>query len=130
MRKLALLTASLTLGIAGVALAATTFRFSGKTSQKLGITLVLHGQMLDMHYAAMYSCTGGGRPSRPQPTDVVDAVLHHGSWSGSETVGHNDVVHTSGKIVGRTATGNFSETYTSRGGHICRSGKVSFTARR
>jgi hypothetical protein len=127
MRRIALITACVTLGVAGVAVAATLL--SGKTSQNLNIALRVHGNKMDMHYDANYTCSDGGHPSKPQPTTVTGIVVHNGHWSGGETVGKNDRVHTAGDLVGKTATGNFKETYLSKGKHTCKSGKVTFTAR-
>jgi hypothetical protein len=127
MRKIALIAVCLTLGVAGVAAAATLLH--GTTSQNLSIALRLKGNTLDMQYKANYNCSDGGHPSTPQPTTVSGIVLHNGSWSGGETVGKNDHVHTSGHLTAHGAAGNFKETYLSKGKHTCKSGLITFSVR-
>lgn len=91
-----------------------------------------------MHFRANYRCpinhepTIHGKPlvyyGHALAYDVTGVILHNGRGSETEkrhpAAGFRDVVHTSGRISGTTATGNSSDTWWPRASEPCRSGKA------
>jgi hypothetical protein len=109
--------------------------YSGGTSQRLrhaGIGFEsVDGQVLSLTYHARFACSKRGhKTSHPVYATTFPAFgLTKGGRFADTFIQGNDHAKVAGRLRGRSARGTFSEAYTS-GGYACRSGTVSFTARR
>ncbi len=109
--------------------------YSGGTSQRLrhaGIDLeAVDGQVVNLTYHARFACSKRGhKTSHPVYTTTFPAFgLARGGAFADTFIQGNDHAKVTGLLSGKTARGTFTEAYTS-GGYACRSGTVSFTARR
>jgi hypothetical protein len=109
--------------------------YGGRTSQRArgtGISFeIADGQVVDLTYHARFACSRHGRATtHPVYATTFPAfAVGHGGAFADRFVQGSDHATVSGRIHGRTARGQLSETYPSDG-FECRSGKVSFTAHR
>ncbi len=109
--------------------------YSGGTSQRLshaGIVLqAVDGQVVNLTYHARFACSKRGhKTSYPvYPTTFPAFGLTKGGAFADTFIQDDDHAKVTGRLGRRSARGTFSEAYTS-GGFACRSGTVSFTARR
>jgi hypothetical protein len=109
--------------------------YSGGTSQRLrhaGIDLeAVDGQVVNLTYHARFACSKRGhKTSYPVYATTFPAFgLTRGGAFTDTFIQGNDHAKVTGRLHGRAARGTFTEAYTS-GGYACRSGTVSFTARR
>jgi hypothetical protein len=109
--------------------------YSGGTSQRLrhaGIVLqAVDGQVVNLTYHARFACSKRGhKTSYPVYSTTFPAFgLSKGGAFADTFIQGNDHAKVTGRLRGRSTHGTFSEAYTS-GGYACRSGTVSFTARR
>ncbi|HTX47740.1 MAG TPA: hypothetical protein VMD48_15760 [Solirubrobacteraceae bacterium] len=110
--------------------------FSGSTSQRPrlphAISLeTVDQQVVDLTYRARFSCTRPGRrTTNPIYATTFPAFgsVRGGAFLESFVQG-TDIASIGGRLGARSAHGTFREAYSSRG-YECRSGLVSFTARR
>jgi hypothetical protein len=110
--------------------------YAGGTSQRLRSAEAISfetvdGQVVDLAYHARFACSRRGHATtRPvYETAFPEFGLGARGAFADTFVQGSDRAVISGRIGARRARGSFSETYPS-GGYECRSGKVSFTARR
>jgi hypothetical protein len=110
--------------------------YGGGSSQGLrgadGISFELvDGQVVDLTYHARFTCSRRGhKNTHPVYATTFPALGVEDRDRFADTfLQGSDRAVVSGRIDGRHARGEFSEAYVS-GGYTCRSGKVSFTARR
>jgi hypothetical protein len=126
-RKILVVGAVMVVAIAAGASAASSGLYTGKTSQKLKITLtVSKGKLVKFDYAARYgSCgelTGADNPRIAIKHQKFSATVH----PNSETTDR-----LSGTFVGTNVTGILNSSVTTGGIHptTCKSGKVKFSAK-
>jgi hypothetical protein len=105
--------------------------FTGRTRQRrLPIRLsTANRRIRGLAYTAVFRCTDGFRVdwATRLPTFAYGRFgRFNASLAPLNTI--NDSVQISGRVKGRSATGSFSETYTSVLGNTCKSGTVKFTA--
>jgi hypothetical protein len=110
--------------------------YGGHTSQGLrgadGISFdVVDAQVVDLTYHARFTCSKPGHnATHPVYATTFPAFAAGNRDTFADTfLQGTDRALVSGRIDGRHARGDFSETYES-GGYTCRSGRVSFAARR
>lgn len=126
-RRIFVLGAVLAVAIAASALAASSGLYSGKTSQKLKITVkVSKGKVVKVDYVAKYGSCG-------EFTGVDNVQIQIKSNKFSATVHPNSetVDKLSGSFKGKNVRGTLSSLVTTGGIHpsMCRSGKLTFSAK-
>jgi hypothetical protein len=127
-RRTLVLGAVLAIALAAAASAASAGLYTGKTSQKLAISVkVSGGKVTKVDYAAEYgSCdefTGADKVKIAIKGNKFSATVH----PNSETVDK-----LSGTFKGSKLSGSLSSVVTTGGIHpqTCKSGKVTFTAKK
>lgn len=110
--------------------------FSGSTSQRPRVARAISletvdQQVVDLTYRARFSCTRRGRrTTHPIYATTFPAFGSDPGGAFLESfVQGTDVASIGGRLGARSAHGTFREAYSSRG-YECRSGLVSFSARR
>ena len=137
MRKMCLIAALLVLMASGpeTALAVANGTYKGRTSQRFMIKLIVRANRITyIQYRARYLCSDGRHAGLTTYFNGPRAgipVRSNGSWSFRATLERGtDTVQYSGRISGNAVTGHIQETYISRGGHTCKTGKLAFSGRR
>jgi hypothetical protein len=141
-RRIGALVGAGALALAGVASAATTGTYSGKTSQHNG-TISLKIKNGSVVHVAFVDGTGKGSGcssfATPQPQFPVSFKAHmpiakNGTFSGTASPRDQEVFKLTGHVSGSKITGSFTDKVpigqlTSKG-FTCSSGKVKYTATR
>jgi hypothetical protein len=139
-RRIAAATAASTLALAGVALAAQSGTYSGKTSQRKGtISLKVSGHKVV--HVAFVDGTGVGAKCGPDgavdPQFPVSFSSHmtigaHGTFSGTASPRQLEAFKISGRFTGKSVSGSFTDSIPigqdTGNGFTCKSGKVTFKA--
>jgi hypothetical protein len=126
-RRIFVLGAVLAVAIAAGASAASSGLYTGKTSQKLKITVeVSKGKVVSVDYIAKYGSCG-----EFNGVDIVHAAIIRNKFSAT---GHPDAEVTdklSGSFKGKNVSGTLSSLVSTGGLHpvTCKSGKVRFSAK-
>lgn len=135
LRKIAVYTAVSMVALAGVALAAASGGYSGKTSQKLAISLkVNHAKITKVRFTARYRGTCGGSGVGGLITTFTGhiAVNKHGTFNAKVRPNSASVLKIKGHFKGRTVKGSFTSSVTEggiHGSHTCSTAKITFTAK-
>jgi hypothetical protein len=110
--------------------------FSGDTSQRPSLSHALSfemvdDQVVDFTYRARFTCTRHGRRTTHPVYSTTFPAFGTGRGGAflESLVQGTDVASIGGRLGARGGRGTFREAYSS-GGYKCRSGPVSFTARR
>jgi hypothetical protein len=139
--KAIVLTVAGLLALAGTAVATTSGRYGGPTSQKVGdsalwITLaVTDGRLANVSVDAVVdhggaACSLGGDASSFDFSTGTVPIHEHGEFDGQLKDPAGDTMKISGRVSGRTADGSFEIAAGAVGQQTtaCSSGKVTFTA--
>lgn len=112
-----------------------TGTYSGRTSERLRISLKVTGDAITSAAVTVrVTCTRSGSSRRTHLSDTAHpgriALAADGSFSAHQVSRRSGLVlDVAGRVVGRRATGTYSERFPDRGLR-CASGKVRFTATR
>lgn len=130
LRKIAASTAVLSLALAGVALAAPSGTYSGKTSQKYPISLkVSRAKVAKIVYTANYR--GGCGSSMITTFKGHIAINKHGNFNAKVHPNSEATLRIKGHFKGKTVSGSFTSTVITGGihTHTCSTVKINFTAK-
>ena len=128
LRRIVVLGAALAVAMAAVASAASSGLYTGRTSQKLKITVkVSGGKVVKVDYAAVYSSC-----NELINTDKVKIAIRSNKFSATVHPNSETIDKLSGAFKGQKVSGAITSTVTTGGIHpmTCRSGKVTFSATR
>lgn len=127
LRRIVVLGAALAVAMAAVASAASSGLYTGKTSQKLKITVkVSGGKLVKVDYAAVY-----GSCNELLGTDKVKIAIKSNKFSATVHPNSETVDKLSGTFKGQKVSGTLTSTVTTGGIHpmTCHSGKLTFSAK-
>ena len=127
LRRIVVLGAALAVAMAAVASAASSGLYTGKTSQKLKITVkVSNGHVVKVGYVAQYGSCG-----ELEGSDKVKIAIKGNKFSATVHPNSETVDKLSGTFTGHKVSGALNSTVTTGGIHpmTCRSGKVTFGAK-
>lgn len=140
MKRILLASLALAAVLGGTAFAAATTRWSGTTNkQRQPITVTLNRSgMASAAYKANYVCfTGRHRAgvANGVATQLGSAKFHRGGKIDAHfnLLRNTDHIHFVAQVVRNRRTGKrhlvgyLNENYKSQAGHVCRSGKVTFS---
>jgi hypothetical protein len=119
---------SLAVAVAAVASAASSGLYTGKTSQRLKITVkVTGGKVVKVDYSATYGSCG-----ELINTDKVKIAIKSNKFSATVHPNSETVDKLSGNFKGQNLSGTVNSTVTTGGIHpmTCHSGKVTFSGKR
>jgi hypothetical protein len=119
--------AALAVALAGSASAASSGLYTGKTSQKLKITIkVSKAKVVAVHYIAKYGSCG-----EFQGVDTAHIAIKANKFSATVHPNSETVDKLSGRFKGANLSGTLDSTVTTGGIHptTCLSGKVKFSAK-
>ncbi len=128
LRRIVVLGAALAVAVAAVASAASSGLYTGKTSQKLKISVkVTNGKVVKVGYVASYGSCG-----EFIGTDKVKIAIKSNKFSATVHPNSETVDKISGSFKGQKVSGTLTSTVTTGGIHptTCHSGKVTFSAKR
>ena len=127
MRRTLLLGAVLAIALTAAASAASAGLYTGKTSQKLAISVkVSGGKVTKVDYVAKYGSCG-----EFDGADKVKIAVKGNKFSATVHPNSETVDKLSGKFKGTSVSGSLNSVVTTGGIHpqTCKSGKVTFTAK-
>jgi hypothetical protein len=128
-RRIAALAVAAALVLSASALAATAGTYTGKTSQKKTISLtVAGGAVTKLKYVADFGSCGSNL------SGSLTRKIKIGTKGHFTATSHKDgTLKISGTFKGKSVRGSFSASFVEggiHGSHLCKTGKVSYTATR